>query len=74
MTSSSKTPLVPPARDGVAKDTGRSALNTSKNDFERGATDVFSLTLPNVGVMKRILIGHDDFGAGAAWHLQMVRP
>ena len=47
-------------------------LNSSKNDFERNSVDVFNLTLPNVGEMKRIRIGHDNWGLGADWHLKMV--
>lgn len=34
--------------------------------------DVFSLTLPNIGELKRIVIGHDNSGVGADWHLNMV--
>jgi hypothetical protein len=47
-------------------------LNSSKNDFERNAVDHFNVTLTNVGVMKSIRIGHDNFGMGADWHLKMV--
>lgn len=35
--------------------------------------DVFTLTLPNVGELQRILIGHDNSCVGADWHLNMVR-
>lgn len=53
--------------------TGRVTLNSSKNDFERAAVDTFSFPgLVNVGKMTRILIGHDNAGAGAAWHLNKV--
>ena len=48
-------------------------LSSSKNNFERNTVDHFDLTLPNVGVMKRIRIGHDNSGLGADWHLNMVR-
>eukprot|EP00798_Chlamydomonas_sp_ICE-L_P018434 gene18434-24910_t len=58
--------------EGVEKTTEKAALNSSKNDFERGNIDVFNLTLTNVGDLKRIIIGHDNFGAGASWHLNMV--
>lgn len=47
-------------------------LNNSKNNFERGQTDVFNLTLPNLGEVKRIVIGHDNNGVGSAWHLNAV--
>lgn len=34
--------------------------------------DVFTLTLPNVGDLKSVVIGHDDCNPGADWHLNMV--
>lgn len=52
---------------------GRQALDNSKNNFERGQVDVFTLSLPNLGAIKKLLIGHDDFGAGADWHLAEVK-
>lgn len=33
---------------------------------------MFNLTLPNLGDIKRIVIGHDNWGSGAAWHLADV--
>jgi len=60
-------------RGGKPASSGRVPLNSSKNDFERGAVDVFNLTLPNVGEVQRIVIGHDDAGAGGSWHLNMAR-
>ena len=66
-------PLVLPTRDGQPVSTSRVTLNNSKNNFERAEVDVFSFpALVNVGEMKRILIGHDNSGAGAAWHLNKV--
>ena len=62
-----------PCRDGIPTSSGRQALNNSKNNFERGAIDVFHLTLPNLGTVQRLLIGHDSYGAGSAWHLAEVR-
>ena len=60
-------------RDGKQMSTSVTKLNSSKNDFERNCVDVFNLTLTNVGVMKRIRIGHDNWGMGADWHLKLVR-
>lgn len=37
-----------------------------------GAIDTFNLMLPNLGSISKILIGHDNAGAGAAWHLASV--
>lgn len=59
--------------DGAARSTGQVNLNNSKNNFERAAVDVFSFpALPNVYDVTRIRIGHDNSGAGAAWHLNKV--
>lgn len=66
-------PLFPlSCSDGKSTSSGRVSLNNSKNNFERNATDVFNLQLPNLGTIKRINIGHDNSGAGAAWHLASV--
>lgn len=59
-------------RDGKQMSTPLTKLNSSKNDFERNSVDVFNLTLPNVGEMKRVRIGHDNWGMGADWHLKLV--
>jgi hypothetical protein len=37
-----------------------------------GAIDTFNLMLPNLGTISKILIGHDNCGAGSAWHLASV--
>eukprot|EP00775_Hariotina_reticulata_P001782 gene1782-2116_t len=59
-------------RDGQHVSSGRIALNSSSNDFERGRTDTFNLHLSNLGSLERVLIGHDNHGPGAAWHLASV--
>lgn len=64
--------VLPACRDGKPTNSGRVALNTSKNNFERGETDIFNMTLPNLGEVQRINIGHDNHGIGAAWHLNAV--
>lgn len=70
-------PLAPepsyPCSNGQEAVTPVTRLSSSKNNFERNTVDHFDLTLPNVGVMKRIRIGHDNSGLGADWHLNMVR-
>lgn len=43
-----------------------------RNDFERGATDVFLFDDKNVGNLRKIRMGHDGSGLGAGWHLQRV--
>ena len=47
-------------------------LENSKNNFERNQHDTFLLKLPDVGKLTKIQIGHDGWGAGAAWHLARV--
>uniref|UniRef100_A0A383W527 PLAT domain-containing protein n=1 Tax=Tetradesmus obliquus TaxID=3088 RepID=A0A383W527_TETOB len=59
-------------RDGKFTSSGRVPLNSSANNLERGAIDTFNLMLPNLGSISKILIGHDNAGAGAAWHLASV--
>ncbi len=61
-------------RDGAPTTTGRHNLNNSKNNFERAQVDNFTFpALPNVGEIKRIVIGHDSSGMGSDWHLNKVR-
>ena len=50
---------------------GSLKLETSRNNFERGRTDEFSLECC-VGDIERIRIGHDNSGAGPGWHLDQV--
>ncbi|CAB4019689.1 lipoxygenase homology domain-containing 1-like, partial [Paramuricea clavata] len=44
---------------------------TNKDKFERNQTDVFSLDA-DVGVLKKIRIGHDNKGGFAGWFLDKV--
>jgi hypothetical protein len=57
---------------GLPKETGRLQLESSRNNFERGKTDEFHMTAPNVGVLRSIRIGHDAAGFGAGWFLDKV--
>lgn len=47
--------------------------NRSKDNFEKGKTDVFHLKANGVGEVTHIQLGHDDSGAFAAWHVASVR-
>jgi len=51
---------------------GELVLSNSKNNFERGESDVFTVKCKNLGVIERCIIGHDNSGIGAAWHLDSV--
>ena len=43
-------------------------LDNARNNFERAKTDVFPLEVPNLGVLKRAVIRHDNSGPSPAWY------
>ncbi|GFH09790.1 uncharacterized protein HaLaN_04999, partial [Haematococcus lacustris] len=54
-------------------DTGRIKLdNPGRNDFEKGQKDVFEVVAADVGLLRKLRVGHDNSGAGPAWHLAYV--
>ena len=54
------------------RDTGPCKLENSKNNFERGAEDIFFLEFPELGDVVAVEIGHDNSGAAPGWHLEQV--
>ncbi|KAL8614278.1 hypothetical protein ACOMHN_007616 [Nucella lapillus] len=58
-------------KDNTGKMFLKSSL-TNKNKFERNQMDEFILETVNIGELKKIRIGHDNAGGGAAWHLNKV--
>ncbi|XP_071954737.1 lipoxygenase homology domain-containing protein 1-like [Antedon mediterranea] len=60
---------------GKDGDTGllplKQAENT-KNKFERGRTDKFTLEAVDIGKIEYMKIGHDGSGPGAGWYLDSV--
>ncbi|XP_048360273.1 lipoxygenase homology domain-containing protein 1 [Sphaerodactylus townsendi] len=62
---------------GEKGDTKKEFLLISDNDlddqFERGRTDIFTLDTRDIGKIKRLLIGHDNIGLQAGWHLGSVQ-
>nr|XP_020662186.1 lipoxygenase homology domain-containing protein 1 [Pogona vitticeps] len=62
---------------GEKADTKKEFLLISDNDlddyFERGRIDIFTLDTSDIGKIKRILIGHDNVGLRAGWHLASVQ-
>ncbi|MFN8489163.1 MAG: PLAT/LH2 domain-containing protein [Caldilineaceae bacterium] len=52
----------------------RKELDTrDHNDFERGHTDIFRITVPNaIGNLQQIHIGHDNSGKASGWFLSAV--
>ncbi|KAL4225451.1 Lipoxygenase y domain-containing protein 1 [Mactra antiquata] len=60
---------------GDKDDTGVVLLKSSRthsNKFEGGNTDEFLVEAVNIGELKKIKIGHDNKGGGAAWFLDKV--
>jgi len=51
---------------------GQTKLENSAKNFERGEKDTFDVPGVDVGDITHILVGHDNKGMGAAWHLQQV--
>lgn len=47
-------------------------LDDSKNNFERGQTDTFTVQAREVGALQHIQISCKGGGLGAAWHLAHV--
>ena len=44
-----------------------------KNSFRRNKTSNFGIQVPDLGVISRIAIGHNDKGWGSAWFLDKVK-
>ena len=52
---------------------GRIFLNPDeKNAFRRNIKSVFGIQVPDMGILERIAIGHDDSGWGAGWFLDKL--
>eukprot|EP00727_Mastigamoeba_balamuthi_P010665 m51a1_g6220 hypothetical protein (2032) ;mRNA; r:217273-223689 len=61
---------------GTRGDSGRRQLSgrALRNAFERGARDAFDVVCDgDLGDLTRVVVGHDNSGAGAAWFLEEVR-
>ena len=43
-----------------------------QNNFERGQKDEFRFKAKEIGDVERVVIRHDNWGAGPDWHLQQV--
>eukprot|EP00873_Tetraselmis_striata_P010472 jgi/Tetstr1/430736/TSEL_020527.t1 len=52
--------------------TGPLRLDDSKDNFERGKVDTFTVTAADVGAVEELRVWHDSKGVGAAWHLDMI--
>jgi lipoxygenase homology domain-containing protein 1 len=59
---------------GEAGSVGRSALESSRHNFERNSTDRFIVKGPHIGAIKSIRIWHANNGVlGSDWHLAQVQ-
>jgi len=47
-------------------------LDSGKNNFQRGASDIFGLDCNDVGELQRITVGHDNSGFGPGWFIGKV--
>jgi len=52
---------------------GRAKLENSKDNFQRGRTDIFTVECRELGELTRMTIGHDNKGSGPGWHLGSVK-
>ena len=57
---------------GEKGDSGKRALESAGNNFERGRVDTFGLEAFDFGELKKITIGHDGSGFGSGWFLDNV--
>ncbi|KAJ8339353.1 hypothetical protein SKAU_G00361390 [Synaphobranchus kaupii] len=60
---------------GTKDDTGilnLKACKSHKNKFEQGLIDDFTVEAVDIGVLKRLRIGHDNSGGSAGWFLDWV--
>lgn len=57
---------------GDQGDSGKHPLEGRGNLFERKKKDIFGFECVDLGKLKKILIGHDNSGIGAAWFLDKV--
>ncbi|KAL3317120.1 Lipoxygenase y domain-containing protein 1 [Cichlidogyrus casuarinus] len=65
---------------GQEDDTGVVPLKTSikpdgsvrSNKFEAGNVDTFKIKAVDIGPIKKLTVGHDNSGGGAAWYLDFI--
>lgn len=53
-------------------ESGRTVLESSRSNFEKGKTDEFHIRSPSVGEIKLIRVGHDGSGWFPSWFLSRV--
>lgn len=48
-------------------------IDNSRNNFEPGQIDVFSLDLADLGDLRKVRIRHDDSGEQPGWFLEYIK-
>lgn len=60
--------------NGVFGSTDEHKLDSSGNDFEKGRTDIFTITQArDVGEILSLRVRHDNFGLFPSWYLKYIR-
>jgi len=54
---------------GESSSSERVMLPSAPEDFERGTKSVFVVSMPPVGELQQMTVGHNNKGFNAAWHL-----
>lgn len=58
--------------NGERGSSGPHELSAGKNDFSRGAEDVFPLDIQDVGAITSVVMSQDGRGLSPGWHLDQV--
>jgi hypothetical protein len=59
--------------NGSLRSSGEVYLENGPENFSRGRTDKFTLSLQDLGVIDRVVVGHSGAGSCPRWHLDKVR-
>lgn len=60
-------------KEGKSVSSGRTQLrNSSTNLFERGNSDAFVITCPDLGTLERLVVAHNNRGVGPGWALGSI--
>jgi hypothetical protein len=51
---------------------GQVILENAPDNFNRGKVDTFNVSLPDLGNLNRVIIGHNEKGNQPRWHLEGV--
>ena len=57
---------------GTTATSPKRILENSPNNFERGATDTFTIDTVDLGDIAKVTIGHDNSGFGPDWFCENI--